>query len=68
LLRLGREHHDFCSALAAASPRARLAEDCGDQHLAERLRLMAADLDSEANEVKELPAEQLRHVKPPLAA
>ena len=47
---------------------ARLAEDCEDQHLGERLRLMAADLDAKANEVEDVPAERLRHVKPPLAA
>lgn len=44
---------------------ARLAEDCEDQHLAERLRLMAADLASKADEVEELPP---KRVKPPLAA
>jgi hypothetical protein len=47
---------------------ARLAEDCEDQHLAERLRLMAADLDAKADEVEDAPTERLRHVKPPLAA
>jgi hypothetical protein len=47
---------------------ARLAEDCEDQHLAERLRLMAADLDAKADEVEELPTKWLRDVKPPLAA
>jgi hypothetical protein len=46
----------------------RLAEGCEDQHLAERLRLMAADLDAKANEVEERPAERLRNTKPPLAA
>jgi hypothetical protein len=44
---------------------ARLAEDCEDQHLAERLRQMAADLAAKADEVEELPTERL---KPPLAA
>ena len=44
---------------------ARLAEYCEDQHLAERLRLMAADLDAKANEVEDAPAERL---KQPLAA
>jgi hypothetical protein len=43
---------------------ARLAEDCEDQHLAERLRLMAADLDAKANEVEELPADGVRPIKP----
>jgi hypothetical protein len=47
---------------------ARLAEDCDDQYLAERLRLMAANLAAKADEVEELPAKRLRHVKPPLAA
>jgi hypothetical protein len=46
----------------------RLAEDCEDQHLAERLRLMAADLAAKADEVEESPTERPRHVKPPLAA
>ena len=47
---------------------ARLAEDCEDQHLAERLRLMAANLAAKADEVEELPTERIRRVKPPLAA
>jgi hypothetical protein len=47
---------------------ARLAEDCEDRHLAERLRLMAADLDAKADEVEELPTKWLRDVKAPLAA
>jgi hypothetical protein len=47
---------------------ARLADDCEDQHLAERLRLMAADLAAKADEVEELPSDRLKHVKPPLAA
>ena len=47
---------------------ARLAEDCEDRHLAERLRLMASELAAKADEVEELPTERLRHVKPPLAA
>jgi hypothetical protein len=47
---------------------ARLAEHCEDQHLAERLRLMAANLAAKADEVEELPAERLRRVKPHLAA
>jgi hypothetical protein len=34
---------------------ARLAEDCDDQHLAERLRLMAANLVAKADEIEELP-------------
>ena len=47
---------------------ARLAEDCEDQHLAERLKLMAADLDAKADEVEELSTERSRHIKPLLAA
>jgi hypothetical protein len=47
---------------------ARLAEDCDDERLAERLRLMAADLAAKADEVDELPAERLRRTKPLLAA
>lgn len=47
---------------------ARLAEDCEDQYLAERLRLMAADLAAKADEVEERPVVQLSHVKPPMAA
>jgi len=47
---------------------ARLAEDCEDQHLAERLRLMAANLAAKADEVEELPSERLRRLKPLLAA
>jgi hypothetical protein len=47
---------------------ARLAEDCEDQHLAERLKLMAADLDAKADEVEDAPTARLRHVKAPLAA
>jgi len=47
---------------------ARLAEDCDDQHLAERLRHMAANLAAKADEVEELPTERLRRFKPLLAA
>ena len=47
---------------------ARLAEEWEDQHLAERLKLMADDLDAKADEVEDAPTERLRHVKPPLAA
>ena len=47
---------------------ARLAEDCEDQHLAERLRLMAADLAAKADEIEELPVEGSAHLKPLLAA
>ena len=47
---------------------ARLAEDCEDQHLAERLRLMAADLAAKANEAEDAPAKRPRQAKPPLAA
>ena len=47
---------------------ARLAEDCEDERVADRLRLMAADLAAKADYVDELPAEQLRRTKPLLAA
>jgi hypothetical protein len=47
---------------------ARLAEDCEDQQLAERLRIMAADLAAKADEVDESPIERLRQIGPPLAA
>jgi hypothetical protein len=47
---------------------ARLAEDCEDRHLAERLKLMAADLAARADEIEHAPAERVRHIKPPLAA
>jgi hypothetical protein len=35
----------------------RLAENCNDQHLAERLKAMAADLFSKAVETEECPNE-----------
>jgi hypothetical protein len=47
---------------------ARLAEECEDQHLAERLRLMAASLAAKADDVEELPTERVRRLKPALAA
>jgi len=47
---------------------ARLAEECEDQHLAERLRLMAVNLTAKADEIEELPTERLRRTKPLLAA
>ena len=46
---------------------ARLAEDCQDQFLAERLRLMATDLIAKADDIEELPTERLRRTKPLLA-
>jgi len=39
---------------------ARLAEDCDDPYLAERLKLMALDLVAKADELEELPSERLR--------
>jgi hypothetical protein len=39
---------------------ARLAEDCEDQHLAERLRSMAANLAAKADDIDELPSELIR--------
>ena len=47
---------------------ARLAEDCEDQHLAERLGAMAASLAAKADDVEELPSERLGQLTPPLAA
>lgn len=47
---------------------ARLAEDCEDQRLAERLRMMAADLAAKADEVEDIAAEQPTPGKQPLAA
>ena len=47
---------------------ARLAEDCEDQHLAERLREMAASLAAKADDAEELPTERVRRTKPLLAA
>jgi hypothetical protein len=47
---------------------ARLAEDCEDQYLAERLRLMAATLAAKAEEIEELPTERARRLKPFMAA
>ena len=37
---------------------ARLAEDCGDRHLAKRFRKMATDLSAKADDVEELPSER----------
>jgi hypothetical protein len=39
---------------------ARLAEDCDDQNLAERLKIMAADLLAKADDFEELPSERER--------
>jgi len=46
----------------------RLAQECEDQHLANRLRMMAADLAAKADDIEELPTERLRRTKPRLAA
>jgi hypothetical protein len=43
---------------------ARLAEDCQDHYLAERLRLMAADLAAKATAAEELPTGRLKQFKP----
>ncbi len=40
---------------------ARLADDCDDQNLAERLKNMAADLLAKADDFEELPSERERH-------
>jgi len=39
---------------------ARLAEECEDNHLAERLRDMASNLLAKADELEELPSERRR--------
>ena len=51
-----------------ASVCARLADDCEDRHLADRLRAMAESLAAKADDIEELPSERLRQPKPPLAA
>jgi hypothetical protein len=38
-----------------------LAEESDDQHLAERLKAMAADLLAKAEDLEELPNERIRH-------
>ncbi|MGA8650333.1 MAG: hypothetical protein WB677_06895 [Xanthobacteraceae bacterium] len=40
---------------------ARLAEDCDDRLLAERLKRMATDLLAKAADFEELPSERARH-------
>jgi len=40
---------------------ARLAEDCDDRRLADRLRRMASDLLAKADEFEELPQERASH-------
>jgi hypothetical protein len=42
---------------------ARLAEDCDDQHLAQRLKIMASGLLAKAEELEELPSERSRYEK-----
>ncbi len=39
---------------------ARLADDCEDKYLADRLKAMAADLVAKADEFEELPSERQR--------
>lgn len=46
-----RRHAQVCS---------KLAEDCQDQHLAERFRKMATDLLAKADDFEELPSERVR--------
>jgi hypothetical protein len=46
-----RRHAAACS---------RLAEECEDKHLAERLRDMASNLLAKADELEELPSERRR--------
>jgi hypothetical protein len=38
-----------------------LADDCDDRNLAERLKIMAADLLAKADDFEELPSERERH-------
>ena len=38
----------------------RLAEDCDDRHLAERLEAMALDLLAKAGDIEELPSERVK--------
>jgi hypothetical protein len=45
-----------------------LAEECKDQRVAERLRLMALNLAAKADDIEELPTERLRRTTPVLAA
>jgi hypothetical protein len=40
---------------------ARLAEDCDDRRLAERLKTMALDLLAKASDIEELPSERVRY-------
>jgi hypothetical protein len=40
---------------------ARLAEDCDDRCLAERLKVMATDLLAKADDFEELPSERVRY-------
>lgn len=40
---------------------ARLAEECDDHYLADRLKAMASDLLAIADDLEETPAKQLRH-------
>jgi len=42
---------------------AQLADNCEDPHLMDRLKQMASDLRSKADEVEELPSERLRYVQ-----
>jgi hypothetical protein len=37
-----------------------LSEDCSDRHLAERFKIMAANLVAKADDVEELPSERVR--------
>ena len=42
----------------------RLAEDCDDRYLAERLRMMASDLLAKADDLDDRPGEEMRHRDP----
>jgi hypothetical protein len=41
----------------------RLAEECDDQYLAERLKIMASDLIAKSEELEQLPSERQRDKK-----
>lgn len=61
----GAKTADVCRTLGLrrqARVCAQLAEDCADQHLAERLKAMASNLLAKADEFEELPSQRLRCV------
>ena len=56
---LGILRHCY-TLLCAPEGAAQLAEDCDDQHLAERLRIMASNLLAEAEDIEQLPGQRSR--------